>query len=296
MGGWKQPPLFIVLDSNGNKVVEYDYDVWGNHTVSGSNTALGSLNPFRYRGYFYDTDTGLYYLQTRYYDPEAGRFISPDSVQYANPEAVNGLNLYAYCGNNPVMYIDPTGRFWEIALAIAALLLFTPVGGVVAQTAVSIGSYAGMAVGAIFDGDIRSDMNAIHWNPFNSDENAVLSSRKVSFYKGMPVFRANSGRSGTFYGIMLDRNADETDLKHERGHGWQSLMMGIGTYGLMIGLPSMLEWSNRPYYDRPWEITADILGGASRPHNSQDISRGWWYFVISNLFVPLGYFFLIGEY
>ena len=83
-------------------MVQYEYDAWGNHTVSGSNTELGNLNPFRYRGYFYDTDTGFYYLQTRYYDPEVGRFISPDSVEYATPETVDGLNLYVYGGNNPI--------------------------------------------------------------------------------------------------------------------------------------------------------------------------------------------------
>ncbi len=70
------------------------------------------LNPFRYRSYYYDTETELYYLQTRYYDPELGRFISQDSIEYAAPETINGLNLYAYCGNNPVMNIDPTGTAW----------------------------------------------------------------------------------------------------------------------------------------------------------------------------------------
>ena len=69
------------------------------------------MNPFRYRSYYYDTETELYYLQTRYYDPELGRFISQDSIEYADPETINGLNLYAYCGNNPVMNVDPTGTF-----------------------------------------------------------------------------------------------------------------------------------------------------------------------------------------
>ena len=112
-----QGNIIAILDSTGNVVVEYKYDAWGNHEVIDTNgnkitvaTHIGNLNPFRYRGYYYDTETGLYYLQTRYYDPEVGRFISRDSIEYADPETINGLNLYAYCGNNPVNFFDLFGH------------------------------------------------------------------------------------------------------------------------------------------------------------------------------------------
>ncbi|MBP5356549.1 MAG: RHS repeat-associated core domain-containing protein, partial [Clostridia bacterium] len=72
---------------------------------------MGIINPIRYRGYYYDNETGLYYLLTRYYDSEIGRFISPDSADYLDPTTINGLNLYAYSKNNPVMYYDPSGHF-----------------------------------------------------------------------------------------------------------------------------------------------------------------------------------------
>ena len=64
------------------------------------------------RGYYYDTETKLYYLKSRYYDPEVGRFISVDGIEYLDPETINGLNLYAYCGNNPVMNVDSNGTSW----------------------------------------------------------------------------------------------------------------------------------------------------------------------------------------
>ena len=68
-------------------------------------------------------ETRLYYLQSRYYDPATGRFISPDSIEYLDPAVIHGLNLYAYCGNNPVMNVDPDGTFGILALfAIAALI------------------------------------------------------------------------------------------------------------------------------------------------------------------------------
>ena len=71
------------------------------------------MNPFRYRGYYFDIETKLYYLISRYYDPETCRFISADSIEYLDPETLGGLNLYAYCCNNPVMRTDFDGTDWN---------------------------------------------------------------------------------------------------------------------------------------------------------------------------------------
>ena len=110
-----------ILDREGKSIVKYKYDGWGNHAVldeDGNQLTLdkctqfnkvGILNPFRYRGYYYDTETGLYFLKTRYYDPETGRFITIADVSYLAPDTINGSNLYAYCGNNPVRNVDPNG-------------------------------------------------------------------------------------------------------------------------------------------------------------------------------------------
>ena len=94
-------------------VAEYVYDAWGNNSAVLNLDGIATLNPFRYRSYYFDEETGLYYLQTRYYDPELGRFISADSIEYLDPETLGGLNLYAYCGNNPVMNIDQLGSDWN---------------------------------------------------------------------------------------------------------------------------------------------------------------------------------------
>ncbi|MBQ7374137.1 MAG: RHS repeat-associated core domain-containing protein, partial [Clostridia bacterium] len=75
------------------------------------------------RGYYYDTETNLYYLKTRYYDSSVGRFISPDSVDFITADKINGLNLYAYCANNPIMNVDPTGKFLiALILGIGAII------------------------------------------------------------------------------------------------------------------------------------------------------------------------------
>jgi RHS repeat-associated protein len=109
-----------LLDSNGNEVVNYTYDTWGNLLNIGGTLAstVGAENPMRYRGYYYDTETGLYYLQSRYYNPDWGRFISQDEAQYHEGMTGAAANLYAYCGNNPVMMSDPTGHIAQIIVQV----------------------------------------------------------------------------------------------------------------------------------------------------------------------------------
>ena len=89
-----QGDIIKIVGEDGTVYGEYSYDAWGNCTIVTDKSGIAPLNPFRYRGYYYDAETGLYYLQTRYYDPTIGRFISPDSVDYLDPESINGLNLY----------------------------------------------------------------------------------------------------------------------------------------------------------------------------------------------------------
>ena len=295
-----QGDIIGIIDGEGETLVTYVYDAWGNILLSSGNAELQRLNPFMYRGYYRDRETGWYYLNSRYYDPSVCRFINADDIGYINPESLNGLNLYVYCGNNPVMGYDPSGCFpvAVVLLAIAATLLFTPVGGIAAQVATSIVCYAGMALFSLWDTDIRADMNAIGWNPFNADESKVLNSNKVSFYKGMPVFLKNGGRSGSFYAISLDRNDSADDLRHERGHGWQAMMMGIGTYGITVGIPSPLvlgPWDKAgDYYAAPWETLADILGGVqSRSHNGEVHTRAWLYYATSLICPAAAYLFLL---
>ena len=110
-----QGDIIAIYTENGTKIGSYTYDAWGNCTVStesGTTTIqkqiVRTLNPFRYRGYYYDTETGLYYLQSRYYNPQWGRFLNADGY-VSTGTGLLGYNMYAYCNNNPVMYCDCTG-------------------------------------------------------------------------------------------------------------------------------------------------------------------------------------------
>ena len=133
-----QGDIIAVYNSAGTKVATYTYtDAWGNHSVSYSNGGASTgviYNPFRYRSYYYDKDLGMYYLQSRYYDAKICRFISADTY-VSTGQGILGNNMYAYCGNNPVNNIDPTG---ESLLAAALIILAGAIiGGAVGAAVVS---------------------------------------------------------------------------------------------------------------------------------------------------------------
>lgn len=122
--------VVAIRNEVGAILAQYEYDAWGNHTVTDrygtvntSSSFIGNINPFRYRGYYYDVETGFYYLQTRYYDPSICRFINADNYELvATLSGVPGqLNLYAYCNNNPIMYTDPTGLWIETVFDLFSL-------------------------------------------------------------------------------------------------------------------------------------------------------------------------------
>ena len=157
-----QGDVIGIYNTSGAKVVGYTYDAWGNCTIDSSTTnyELAHDNPIRYRGYYYDEDTNLYYLNARYYSPEWRRFISPDDTAFLDSETPNGLNLYCYCGNDPVNYADPSGNdpeWWQwllvgvgAALVVSAVTILTCGVG----TSIMVGTLAGAmlhgaAIGAL---------------------------------------------------------------------------------------------------------------------------------------------------
>ena len=116
-----QGDVVRIVNSSRSVVASYTYDPWGK-IISSSGT-LADINPLRYRGYYYDAETGFYYLQSRYYDPEIGRFINADSYASTDATGLLSTNMFAYCENNPVMRVDPTGElFWDILDVFMAAL------------------------------------------------------------------------------------------------------------------------------------------------------------------------------
>ena len=128
-GGTSYSTYYYVLNAQGDVVklvhpygdvvAEYEYDAWGR--VLSATGSRADVNPLRYRGYYYDSESGFYYVSSRYYDPEIGRFLSPDSTDIltASPLVHTDKNLYAYCDNNPVVRADGSGEFWHIIVGAA---------------------------------------------------------------------------------------------------------------------------------------------------------------------------------
>ena len=150
-----------LVDSSNQVVVRYQYNSWGKvtSTQDTSGVSLATLNPFRYRKYVYDPETGLYCLGSRYYDPEVGRFVNADDFETLTyqMDSVQGKNLYQYCFNNPVNMEDEDGGWpkWvtqvlvgTAVIAAAAVLTVATAGTGTALACFAVGALKGAALGA----------------------------------------------------------------------------------------------------------------------------------------------------
>ena len=133
--------MIAIVDRNADTVARYTYDPWGkvlsvtnaSGVVQTSASLIGNINPIRYRGYYYDTDLGLYYLQSRYYDPETGRFVNGDAYAQTGTDLLD-KNMFAYCLDDPVNLVDdggmlPDDKLLENAQKYAEGHYFVSIGG-----------------------------------------------------------------------------------------------------------------------------------------------------------------------
>lgn len=172
-----QGDVLGLYNGNGELKIAYTYDTWGKvlsetdaqgNPLTGNLIEYSKLNPFRYRGYYYDSETGLYYLQSRYYDPEIGRFLNSDNI--TDPGAgVLGYNTFLYCANNPVNASDPTGHSIILACLIGGAIIGAITGGAIGASVskiktgkVSVKSVVvGALAGAVIGGAVGAAMGAL---------------------------------------------------------------------------------------------------------------------------------------
>jgi len=232
--------------STGTLAYTYTYDSWGNvisvKTPSGTTpgaTTTPMLNPIRYRGYYYDSETGLYYLQSRYYDPVVGRFINADDTDVlftSLDSAINDKNLFAYCDNNPINRTDHEGDRWDWGTALAVTAVIAGVVCIGALVVVSCGAAApalalaggGMIGGLGFSaGTVATATTVACWSgsiAVGSAAAAYTENSNINYAKGGKQRIRDSGRIGSLdneelknlYGNPNTSKADKLKAKKEQ--------------------------------------------------------------------------------
>lgn len=265
-----QGDVVAILNNSGVAVVRYTYDAWG-RGFNSSGTMAG-LNAIRYRSYYYDGEVGLYYLGSRYYSTKLGRFINADG--YASTgRGLLGNNMYAYCLNNPVNYVDSSGKCckWigeKISEAIYWLedKIIDPV--------------------KEFASDLLEDLN--NFDLTNTEEEEVFSSNYISGYKETVVIKTEFDASFSFGIIgMSELQQNSTTLKHEYGHIVQLENMGLVEFTTNVAVRSitaniLCRMGKLPYsyYGSTWEAGADFLGGVDRRSDNtpwpEDVDVSLW--------------------
>jgi len=237
----------------GSNAIEarYEYDAWGGHRVFnaagveiynsatgvvlfGQEHHIGVLNPLRYRGYYWDTDIRLYYLKSRYYDPEIMRFVNADSHEYLSLLGTTGLNLYAYCGNDPINNIDPGGnKFLRQA--------FRWIG----NTARRAGNWLANNVGIDFQTKTYHTWDYQFLHETASGIVTTTSDRPINLTIGLP----GNGQWWKLwnYSVGLDVNINGWGAGFGIG-GTNSLHLnlgGLGTHGVSINALGRLSYFNK---------------------------------------------------
>lgn len=264
-----QGDIIAVYNADGDRIGSYIYDAWGNFTVTVESTSttlekniVRSYNPFRYRGYYYDTETGLYYLQSRYYNPQWGRFLNVDDY-LSTGTGVLGYNMYAYCNNNPVMYTDTTGTWprWITATVAVAAAAVAIVATVVAAPVTVVATAATVAVVATVAYVAQS-----HHYDKRKEKNTDLpqtpqQAEKWKWQNSNPISEQNPNGGGPAADCHQYTSPDKTNVKYVSPDGHKEVIFDsagnmvldsrdIGTYNFS---PSGTFWGGAGH------LFADIL-------------------------------------
>ena len=254
-----QGDVIGIVNDAGTQVVAYTYDAWGRLlTISGSMVTIGAQNPFRYRGYYHDTETGLYYLNDRYYDPSVGRFVNADGY-LSTGQSVSGNNLFAYCYNNPVNMSDLSGNWPTLSQVLVGVAIVAGVVALGALVVVSCGVLApGLAAagGAVIGGLSAGTIATAGMVALGATYVAAVS-LTVAFVVGAVesngTIQSNSAHNQSVY-IMRDATTNEVayvgrtndpvrrQLEHDRDPSKAGLdPLEVKFTGLTVGQARVVE-------------------------------------------------------
>ena len=275
-----------LVDANGGAVVNYKYDSWGKLiSITGSMAdTLGKDNPYRYKGYYYDDETGMYYLKSRYYQPEICRFISADDedVLIDTHANLSNKNLYLYCDNNPIIKVDEEGQIAEF-LVNAALGAAVNVAAsfIIAQAMgqeFGVKDVAAAAVLGALNGGAGAVANGLYAGYTSYQSGANIN---AAIFNGLMSAGVSLISFGDMAGFDVIKNGN-IQLGGTAAKGSIDLIMGIG----ITGTSSAIDTSVTNTYQRG---NAKKQKSSKRSKgNSRGYQYGWKPQVIVNRYVRRG--------
>ena len=259
-----QDDVLAIVDASNNVVGSYTYDAWGKVlSVTGT---IAEINPIRYRGYYYDTETGLYYLNSRYYDPEIGRFVNADAAigQMGN---IQSTNMFSYCFNNPINQSDPSGNWPKLSTILAVVAITAAIVAIVAATVVTCG--AATAAMAVAGSGIAAGISTVGISAGTLATASAVASAAVTIAKVAAVASVASyvtekstekavKRNNSVYTLVDDtgtvqyvgrtNNVDKRKKAHNANPARAGLTMEVIASGLNLSESRALEQAGMAYY------------------------------------------------
>lgn len=270
--------IYKIASSASTLVAKYSYDAYGNTKVlnpngtgNTSSSFIGNINPIRYRSYYYDNETGFYYCKSRYYVPKLRRWLTPDDPSYLDNNNLNGINLYSYCNNNPIMFYDANGNipswaYWLIGGFVIAGSIALTIATEGAAWPVLVGAIVGGTSGTFFGGADFS--NGFSWNWDNASKGFAWGSTAGALTGAVGMGTSSILSSAGYTGFSslslkfitngiasLGFSAFETMVEGEKWtftRAWTSFTLG--------GLGSL--FGNGFYSSIAWNIAFSITEGS----------------------------------
>ena len=301
-----QGDVIALLNANGTLAASYNYGAWGNYSVHDAdgkkNTSasfIGHINPLRYRGYYYDRETRLYYLQSRYYDFANCRFINADTFATTDANGFLSANMFAYCENNPIMRTDEDGEIWHIVAGAVIGAVTNGIGTVVSNLVTGKPATDGL-VGALLSGFVGGMVSAtglglgavVAANAATSMAiNAVAQVEKIrngkatTFSVGEMLYEGGVSAASALVGgpgsgnknlTRLGLRTITTSAKAGKGKG---IIKGIAACGRKFGKSMSYYWKNtKSYYRGVWRQTPrdTILSFFSSLASYDNVARRRW--------------------